>query len=86
MTNRLRPKDGGQNTAGDDGGNTNVDFSGEQRGDETHALTTDPEALLARKGQGWEEAKPCFVGSFGSLWGDKKEASRGDLHFGGEPM
>ena len=35
----------------------------------THALTTDPEALLARKGQGWEEAKPCFVGQFWKLVG-----------------
>ena len=38
-----------------------VDFRGERRANETHASTTDPEALLARKGPG-REAKLCFVG------------------------
>lgn len=37
------------------------DFRGQQRGNETHASTTDPEARLARKGNG-QEAKLCFSG------------------------
>lgn len=57
----FRPKDGVQNTPGDGGRNPNVDFRGEQRINATHASTTDPEALLARKGPG-REAKLCFAG------------------------
>jgi IS5 family transposase len=38
-----------------------VDFRGEQRTNDTHVSTTDPEALLARKGPG-REAKLCFAG------------------------
>src|SRR5215471_13876448 len=36
----------------DDPGNPTVNFHGEQRSNDTHQSTTDPEALLARKGQG----------------------------------
>jgi transposase len=43
----------------DDPGNPTVNFHGEKRGNETHASTTDPEARLARKGNG-KEAKLCF--------------------------
>jgi transposase len=39
--------------------NPTVDFHGEKRTNKTHASTTDPEALLARKGRG-KEAKLCF--------------------------
>ncbi len=35
-----------------------MDFSGEKRGNDTHASTTDPEAKLLRKGRG-KEAKLC---------------------------
>src|SRR6266568_3600142 len=35
---------------GDDPGNPSVDFHGEKRSNQTHQSTTDPEALLARKG------------------------------------
>jgi transposase len=45
----------------DDPGNPTVNFRGERRTNETHASTTDPEALLARKGKG-KEAKLCFSG------------------------
>jgi transposase len=45
----------------DDPGNPTVNFHGERRTNATHQSTTDPEALLARKGQG-KEAKLCFSG------------------------
>ena len=38
-----------------------MDFRGEQRRNQTHGSTTDPEARLARKGPG-KEAKLCFAG------------------------
>jgi len=43
----------------DDKGNPTVDFHGEKRGNATHESTTDPEAKLARKGNG-KEAKLCY--------------------------
>lgn len=43
----------------DDPGNATVDFHGEKRGNESHQSTTDPDALLARKGNG-KEAKLSF--------------------------
>jgi IS5 family transposase len=43
----------------DDPGNPTVDFHGERRCNATHQSTTDPEALLARKGKG-KEAKLCY--------------------------
>lgn len=43
----------------DDPGNLTVDFRGEHRANATHQSTTDPEALLARKGKG-KEAKLCY--------------------------
>jgi len=45
----------------DDRGNPTVNFRGERRSNKTHASTTDPEAQLARKGDG-KEAKLCFSG------------------------
>lgn len=44
----------------DDPGNPTVNFHGEQRRNDTHQSTTDPEALLARKGQG-KEAKLSYA-------------------------
>src|SRR5690349_14975849 len=35
-----------------DPGNPEVDFHGEKRSNKTHQSTTDPEALLAKKGKG----------------------------------
>jgi transposase len=43
----------------DDPGNPSVDFHGEERRNETHQSTTDPDAMLARKGNG-KEAKLSF--------------------------
>ena len=56
----FRPKDGsGEPPA--PGRNGERDFHGEQRTNDTHASTTDPEARLFRKGKG-KEAKLCFMG------------------------
>ena len=59
----LKPRDGGGGSeppAGV-GRNAEVDFRGEKRGNDTHASTSDPDALLYRKGAGME-AKLCFIG------------------------
>lgn len=54
------PEDGaGSDGAG--GRNAEVDFKGERRSNATHRSTTDPEALLYRKGPGME-AKLCYIG------------------------
>src|SRR5229473_3205643 len=45
----------------DDPGNPREDFHGERRSNLTHQSTTDPEALLARKGAG-KEAKLSYAG------------------------
>src|SRR5258708_23669073 len=47
------------NRSDDDPGNPTVNFHGERPSNETHQSTTDPEALLARKGKG-KEAKLCY--------------------------
>ena len=47
-------------TPPDDRGNPWLDFHGEKRSNETHQSTTDPEALLYRKGKG-KEAKLMFM-------------------------
>ena len=56
----LRPKDGDDDPPGG-GRNPSRDFRGERGSNATHASTTDPDALLYRKGQGME-ARLCFVG------------------------
>ena len=43
------------------GRNEEVDFRGEKRSNQTHASTSDPDAMLYRKGSGME-AKLCFIG------------------------
>src|SRR5206468_5176467 len=45
----------------DDSGNPTVNFHGERRSNATHASTTDPQALLYRKGAR-REAKLCYQG------------------------
>jgi transposase len=45
----------------DDPGNPSVDFHGERRRNDTHQSTTDPEARLARKGDG-KEARLSYAG------------------------
>ena len=46
----------------DDPGNPTVDFHGEKRSNDTHESTTDPDAQLARKGNG-KEAKLSYNGN-----------------------
>jgi transposase len=55
----FKKRDAPKNRPPDDPGNPAVDFHGENRSNQTHASTTDPEAKLARKGKG-KEAKLCF--------------------------
>jgi transposase len=45
----------------DDPGNPTVNFHGEKRSNDTHESTTDPDAMLARKGAG-KEAKLSYSG------------------------
>ncbi len=49
----------GNNTPPEDPGNPTVNFHGEERSNQTHASTTDPDALLARKGNGKEAKLGC---------------------------
>ena len=57
----FKPKrDGGEPPPGG-GRNAEADFKGEKRSNETHASTSDPDAMLYRKGSGME-AKLCFIG------------------------
>lgn len=58
----FRPKDEGDAPPPDDPGNPSVDFHGERRSNETHQSTSDPDARLARKGNG-KEARLCYSGN-----------------------
>jgi len=51
-----------KNEPPDDPGNPTINFHGEKRSNETHESTTDPDALLARKGSG-KEAKLSYNGN-----------------------
>ena len=53
----FRPKDD-QDPPTSGGRNSEVDFKGQQRKNETHQSTTDPDARLLKKGKG----KLCFMG------------------------
>ncbi|WPP06185.1 IS5 family transposase [Methylocella tundrae] len=58
----FKPRDGsGDEPPPGSGRNTEVDFKGEKRSNESHASTTDPEAKLYRKGAGME-ARLAFLG------------------------
>jgi transposase len=63
----FKPKapDGADDRGGDDrrdgGRNAPAGFKGEKRSNATHASTTDPDAMLYRKGPGME-ARLCFIG------------------------
>jgi transposase len=59
----FQPKEGGGGPPdrGDDGRNSDVDFRGQKRSNETHESKTDPEAKLMRKSFG-QEAKLSFSG------------------------
>ncbi len=57
----FRRKDEGPQPPPDDPGNPTVNFHGESRKNDTHQSTTDPDAMLARKGAG-REAKLSYAG------------------------
>jgi transposase len=58
----FKPKSGRDEPPAEGGGrNREADFHGEKRSNDTHASTSDPEAMLYRKGPG-KEAKLCFMG------------------------
>jgi len=58
----FRPRDGSDGPPAAGGGrNTEADFHGRKRSNDTHASTTDPDARLYKKGRG-KEAKLCFIG------------------------
>jgi len=58
----FRPKRDDDTRPPDDPGNPSVDFHGERRSNQTHESTTDPDAMLARKGNG-KEARLCYCGN-----------------------
>jgi transposase len=58
----FQRKDGTKPPADDDPGNPTVNFHGEIRSNRTHESKTDPEAKLARKGEG-KEAKLSYSGN-----------------------
>jgi transposase len=57
----FRRKDAGPTEPPDDPGNPTVNFHGDARRNDTHQSTTDPDALLARTGNG-REAKLSYAG------------------------
>jgi len=57
----FKKTEGGEEPPADDPGNPTVDFHGEKRSNQTHASTTDEDALLARKGSG-KEARLSYSG------------------------
>jgi transposase len=58
----FQRKDHGDASPPEDPGNPTVDFHGEKRSNRTHESKSDPEAQLARKGQG-KEAKLSYSGN-----------------------
>jgi transposase len=60
---QISSKDEGSNDSPKPGGsNPDVDFKGQTRTNDTHRSVTEPDARLARKGQG-KEAKLCLSGN-----------------------
>jgi transposase len=58
----FKPRQAPGGDDGRDGGrNAPADFKGEKRSNATHASTTDPDAMLYRKGPGMA-ARLCFIG------------------------
>src|ERR1700676_2912635 len=56
----FNPRDEADEPPASGGRNTEADFHGKKRSNETHVSTTDPDARLYRKGPG-KEAKLCFI-------------------------
>jgi transposase len=61
MKSFKRKNDGDNKPPQRGGRNGETDFKGDKRSNETHASTSDPDAMLYRKGSGME-AKLCFIG------------------------
>jgi transposase len=57
----FKAKDGSGKPPEDGGRNPTVDFKGEERKNDTHASTTDPEARLFKKSRG-DTARLCYMG------------------------
>ena len=57
----FRCVDAAESDPPEDPGNPTVNFHGERRRNDTHQSTTDPEAMLHRKGQG-KEAQLAYLG------------------------
>jgi transposase len=57
----FKPRDGSDDPPVGGGRNSEANFHGRKRSNETHASTTDPDARLYRKGPG-KEAKLSFIG------------------------
>ena len=57
----FKDKSDKSQTPPDDPGNPTVNFHGEKRSNQTHQSTTDPEAMLCKKGKG-KEAKLSYAG------------------------
>jgi transposase len=57
----FQRKDGSSEPPSGGGRNSERNFHGEKRSNETHASTTDPDARLFRKGNG-QESRLCFIG------------------------
>jgi len=57
----FRCRDAEPSRPSEDPGNPTVNFHGERRRNDTHAPTTDPEAMLHKKGPG-KEAKLAYLG------------------------
>ena len=57
----VQRRDAGPGEPPDDPGNPTVNFHGESRRNDTHESTTDPEAMLHRKGKG-KEATLAYLG------------------------
>src|SRR6201984_3002592 len=58
----FQPKNKKSSLPPDDPGNPTLDYHGEKRSNETHESKSDPEAKLARKGEG-KEAKLSYSGN-----------------------
>ena len=58
----FRPKDGNGDEEPPAERNTERDFHGEKRSNETHESTTDPDARLYKKGSG-QAGRLCFIGT-----------------------
>jgi transposase len=57
----FKAKDGSGKPPEDGGRNPTVDFKGEERKNDTHASTTDPEARLFKKSKG-DKSRLCYMG------------------------